>query len=235
VFLFVPLSRSPRPDASTSVGRAELAPSFRSHARILAMWKPVGEGKCRPLILRTSGATEAPRIGGLPPTGVHPRFSDGLQKYFGTFGFLEDKEISIFYSLDPHGFAESRDMISHNNQILFESPLIHTVIHDRQLMAPKADDIPAFGMLVEDEIDDEPPHAAGSKIGGSPFADNEAALGNAFQQLLSSGFVQLLQLDTPNPRLYPGVGEYPWDPGWLHVFYRMNSASTPEFAFVIQQ
>ena len=71
--------------------------------------------------------------------------------------------------------------------------------------------------------------------GGRPFIENTARIAPAFEELENNNYRQLLQFDTPDPVKQSFVEQFPWDPGWLHVFVRGTQLKDAEFTFVIQQ
>lgn len=202
------------------------------------MSSPLSPMFCYPVEILPSPTLIGSRIGGSPAAEITPRFDDGHQRYFGTFEFPDVPSFSLFYSLDPLGHDTDRDMLSHNNQVLLEFSLIHVIRHPPKLPASadeKYASLPCHALLIKERCEDTPPVSARSKFGGQPFVDNCAVVGGAFEHLLTNGFRQLLQLDTPNPRQFPDLNGYPWDPGWLHIFYKQDAISAFTFAFVVQQ
>ena len=201
------------------------------------------KNKCRPFTYEIGSASSGSRIGGRPPQNAIPMFYVACQKYFSTIEFDAGLSVSIFYSFDIYGDNEIRDIISHNNRPLFSSELIDAVVHERGV-ASEDSNISAevschkikFGIEQRDmaQGDSTVPYPQ-SKIGGKPFVDNVSLVGEAFERLLTAGFQQLIQFDTPNPNTHPFVDGFPWDPGWLHVFVKGMTIEGCDFAFVIQQ
>jgi len=190
--------------------------------------------------------SEGSRIGGFPSKGAPPQFSSRHSRFFCSVQLGDGFCVSIFHSFDIFGADPDRDIIAYNNQVLQPSALIHAVVHSEC----KADDqsaIPSevschrlvFGDeqrdLVHPSDDGDAYPYPRSKVGGSPFIDNVALVGAAFSELEQAGYKQILQFDTPDPRLEYFVEGFPWDPGLLHVFGRKISLDGSEFAFVIQQ
>jgi len=166
-----------------------------------------------------------------------------LQKYFGTMEFRGGLSVSVFYSFDIYGDDKDRDIISHNNRLLFPCELIHAVTHESGMasgMSEVSAEVSCHKIRLDVEQRDVMEEGSSlpyshSKIGGRPFVDNVALVGEAFQQSTIRGFQQLIQFGTPNPTTHPFVDGFPWDPGWLHVFAKGASLEDCEFAFIIQQ
>jgi len=153
--------------------------------------------------------------------------------------------LSIFYSFDISGVDEAPDTISHNNQLLRASSLIHGVWHrssDRGRAGSIASEVSCHAVFAGAERPDQESDEVGgyipfqgAKLGGEPFVENIPRCGEAFDEAARLGFRQLAQFETPNPLLQPYIEGFPWDPGWLHVLVRESSGRMPDLAFVVQQ
>lgn len=195
---------------------------------------------CIPFSYASEPSKRGSRIGGRPPRNAVSPFGGKLQKYFGTIDSDGGSAVSIFYSFDIYGNDEGRDIVAYNNRPLFPSELIHAVVHESGEAAENSEisaEVSCHTIVFDEARPDiaEGVPCTHSKIGGRPFVDNVSLVGQAFEQLLTSGFKQLIQFDTPNPRTHGLVDGFPWDPGWLHVMVRGTTFDNCEFAFVIQQ
>ncbi|PQO43238.1 hypothetical protein [Blastopirellula marina] len=188
-------------------------------------------------------ATSGFRIGGLPPTTATPRFAERPQKYFATVELAEGLAITIFYSLTAFGDVDDNHVILNANQPLYGSSLIHAVVHpvsppfaESEIAAEVSCHAIECGAVQPDQLEVDSPEMPDSvsKIGGRPFAEDEASTGSAFAELAEQGYVQLVQFYSPNPDEMEYVVDFPWDPGWLHWFVKGDSPERWEFAFVIQ-
>lgn len=199
---------------------------------------------CVPLSISERCSEIGSRIGGRPPALAQPMYSELRQYYFGTLCFDDGISVSIFYSLDKLGRDEERDILAFNNQLLTPSKLIHAVVHEESppneasmVRSEVSCHRIVLGERVLDEQtdDDRSFPFVHSKIGRHPFIDNPPLVGRAFFEAATSGYRQLVQFDTPSPSTHRFVESYPWDPGWLHVFFREEPPARHEFAFIIQQ
>ena len=73
-----------------------------------------------------------------------------------------------------------------------------------------------------------------SKIGGLPYTDNRPLARETFIKLLEEGYWQVAQFQTPGNEELDYLNQFPWDPGWLHLFARGTTVEELEFAFVVQ-
>ncbi|WP_339732721.1 hypothetical protein [uncultured Gimesia sp.] len=205
--------------------------------------KILGTQLCIPLEYEKEPVDSGSKIGGIAPLNAKPIYDVNEQKYFCTIVLDELWSVSIFYSFDINGVDEKRDIISYNNQPLYQCNLIHAVVHKNEKSSTGLS-IPSdvtchkikIGELQSDLLSGETNMVIPfSKIGGTPYVDNIALVGRAFEKLYSDGYKQLFQFDTPNPSRQPYIDGFPWDPGWLHVFVREDDIEKYKFAFVVQQ
>lgn len=199
--------------------------------------------QCRPFAYDRESTDHGSKIGGAVPRDVKPLYVDVNQKYFGTIEFETGRAVSLFYSFDIYGDDETLDIISFNNRVLFPSKLIHAVVHQGSMSDGASEIITVvscqrirFEPMQSDRMPDSPEQVSPrSKVGGRPCIDNVSRVGPAFEELEQSGYRQLFQFDTPDPRSEAYIDGFPWDPGWLHVFVRGEHLAEAEFAFVVQQ
>jgi len=203
----------------------------------------IGNKYCSPISVLESNCQKGSFIGGVPPRGVVPHYKNGRQKFFGTVGF-EEFSVSIFYSFEVFGFSETHDLMDFNNRPLFNSDMIHAVVHspmERDVSSSVIPELSPHMLHIEQPIlddlvlDKEMCIHPGMKIGGKPFVDNKPLVGDAFLDLEKLGFKQMAQFDTPSPIDQPYIQNYPWDPGWLHMFYGNTGEGRLTFAFIVQQ
>lgn len=187
-------------------------------------------------------------IGGSPPDGVIPQISSNTQKYFGTFPFIigdGELSVSIFYSLDPNfsGKQFTRfDVIRNNNIIISQGELLSAIIHKNGTVGriQYSTDVSFHSITILNEESDECRDEEGvypfegSKVGGNPYSFKGPQLDELFCSLINDGYSQVIQITTPHPINQDYITGYPWDPGYLHVFYREMDGS-PSFKFIIQQ
>jgi hypothetical protein len=167
------------------------------------------------------------RVGGLPPVGVKPSYTNELTQYFGTFPIAghQEEEISIFTSfeyLDPDDpFFFTRHI---NKPLGAESEVLQCVFHKPEKRAKKssfASELQGYAVKVDKESIDNPEDAASGvphKIGGVPFLRHyHPDARKASSDLLNSGYIHFLQWSGP-------VGK--WDckvkGKWAFPNYRFN-------------
>lgn len=169
------------------------------------------------------------RIGGLPPIGLKPKLVSDLTQYFGTFPIFgdQDEELSIFVAFDYLN-RDSPSFIANNlwKPLGEDVPVIQCAFHAHSKRSEDASLASEFnGCAVNigpesmDSVENEPGESA-HRIGGTPFFYPKYA--HIAAQLLSSGYVHVLQWGYPGKGDCSVKGEWPFANYRFHLYLRQK-------------
>lgn len=196
-----------------------------SQAMSMRLICPTSPSECIPVSVGLGPCEKGPRLGGRIPSGVTPKVLSKFTRYFLTIPLSVEPplEASIFLNFDFDEMLKASgklgspglvEVITHEESHRgadtdWSSPLSE---HPLVLHEPKADSmIDYLGETVAESC---------HKIGGTPYwVHPKAALFNEVNRMMSSGFLQILQIDFPGNKGDLGIvaGDWPFGDGMFHL------------------
>lgn len=183
--------------------------------------------RCIPLAMRAVNSPAGARLGGRAPSGIFPAQVTAGTVYFATMPLDGSTEVSVFLNLD-----DRTALLRTAGQFYRGSDLgpIQLVVHGpsprgahRSLPSPLADRALVLSAEVEDwytSSDGERTPVGRHKVGGRPAIFRYWELEAVAEELLATGFLQVLQFDIPGPEDDIGVGSWPFGDGMFHLLGR---------------
>ncbi len=183
---------------------------------------------CRPIRILGPDSASGPRLGGNPPAGVRPPVMQDSTRYFLTLVLDEasGRELSLFNSFESDfmAFLKKKYVIYRQDEL----SMVQAVVHDKSTRELEKSALTSHyegrALMLEAEVPDEDGWLDSmiyqeSKMGGYPFYyQNKESIRSAANELLSQGFVHLLQVSFPTSKDFLISGNWPYGPYILHVF-----------------
>lgn len=197
-----------------------------------------------PLKMSDADSQTGPRMGGMPPTDVQPRYVDRNTRYLITLPIDMDRslEVSLFFSFEP-GIDHARSG-PRTRRVLhgIDNTLVEAVVHSSSSRVTASEltaspDVPSRALIIgeptlepEDEGDPFFSGFSGDKMGGIPRYDqNKDPLFSDAQRAMDAGYVHFLQLDAYG-MLGPAIS-WPFLNSVFHVWARSTSSNSYDFKF----